>query len=107
MAFAHQLRRVALGRPPRHEPKLQGGGRRGDEPRSRRPPHGGVQPHRPGEAHPKLVREEFLDMPATDMEIFQAFLVVRSQSGLFVAAPQTEARPPGEAAAESSPTGTQ
>jgi hypothetical protein len=58
-------------------------------------------------AHPKLAREEFLDMPATDMEIFQAFLVVRSQSGLFVAAPQTEARPPGEAAAESSPTGTQ
>src|SRR5580698_494172 len=51
-------------------------------------------------AHPKLAREDFLDLPASDMEIFQAFLVVRSQSGLFVTAPQTEARPPGEAAAE-------
>ena len=55
-------------------------------------------------AHPKLSREEFLDLPASDMEIFQAFLVVRSQSGLFVTA--SEARPPGEAAAEPSPTGT-
>ena len=58
-------------------------------------------------AHPKLTREDFLDMPATDMEIFQAFLVVRSQSGLFVTAPQTEARPPGEAQAEFSPIGTE
>lgn len=56
-------------------------------------------------AHPKLGREEFLDLPATDMEIFQAFLVVRSQSGLFVTA--NEARPPGEAKAEPSPTGTE
>jgi hypothetical protein len=56
-------------------------------------------------AHPKLTRDEFLDMPATDMEIFQAFLVVRSRSGLFVTA--SEARPPGEAQAEPSPTGTE
>jgi len=57
-------------------------------------------------AHPTLAREEFLDLAATDMEIFQAFLVVRRQSGLFVTAP-SEARPPGEARAEPSPTGTE
>jgi hypothetical protein len=58
-------------------------------------------------ANPTLTREEFLDLPATDMEIFQAFLVVRAQSGLFVTKPASEARPPGEAAAEPSPTGTE
>ncbi|HUO92557.1 MAG TPA: hypothetical protein VMU22_06535 [Rhizomicrobium sp.] len=58
-------------------------------------------------AHPKLSREEFLDLAATDMEIFQAFLVVRRQSGLFVTTPQDEARPVGEAEAEPSPTGTE
>ena len=58
-------------------------------------------------AHPKLTREEFLDIAATDMEIFLAFLVVREQSGLFVERPPDK-EPPGmgEEAAEMSPTGT-
>lgn len=46
-------------------------------------------------AHPSLTREEFLDMQASDMELFMAFLVVRRQSGIFVAA--GEAPPTGEA----------
>jgi hypothetical protein len=60
-------------------------------------------------AHPKLGRDEFLDMSCTDMEIFLAFLVVRRQSGLFVAKPSDaeERSQPGEAPAELSRTGTE
>jgi hypothetical protein len=58
-------------------------------------------------AHPKLAREEFLDMAATDLELFLAFLVIRDQSGLFVAKPAgAEAGTPGEGHTIRSPTGT-
>ena len=58
-------------------------------------------------AHPKLAREEFLDMAATDLELFLAFLVIRDQSGLFVAKPAgVEAGNPGEAHPQRSPIGT-
>jgi hypothetical protein len=54
-------------------------------------------------AHPKLAREEFLDMAATDLELFLAFLVIRDQSGLFVAKPAGgEAGNSGEALSSSS-----
>jgi hypothetical protein len=52
-------------------------------------------------AHPTLSRDEFLDLAATDAEIFLAFLVVRRQSGVYVAR-DAEASTTGEA----SPTGT-
>lgn len=58
-------------------------------------------------AHPELGREAFLDLAATDAELFLAFLTVRRQSGLFVEARHPDA-PPGEARAElRSPTGTE
>jgi hypothetical protein len=46
-------------------------------------------------AHPELTREQFLDLAATDLELFTAFLTVRRQSGIFV--PAAEAPPSGEA----------
>ena len=52
-------------------------------------------------AHPKLSRDEFLDLAASDAEIFLAFLVVRRQSGVYVTR-DAEASIPGEAR----PTGT-
>lgn len=60
-------------------------------------------------AHPKLDRDTFLDMPCTDMEMFLAFLVVRRQSGLFVARPpDAEGKSQlGEAPAGLSSTGTE
>jgi len=60
-------------------------------------------------AHPELARDEFLDMTCTDAEILLAFLVVRRQSGVFVAKPRdgSEASTPGEAQAEMSRTGTE
>lgn len=60
-------------------------------------------------AHPELDRDVFLDMPCTDMEMFLAFLVVRRQSGLFVARPPDaqEKTQLGEAPAELSRIGTE
>ncbi len=54
-------------------------------------------------AHPKISRDEFLDMACTDAEIFLAFLIVRRQSGIYVMR-DAEASIPGEA--RPSPTGT-
>lgn len=61
-------------------------------------------------AHPKLAREEFIDMPISDDEMITAWFVVRDQSGVFVKLDKTEDQPPGEATgANQSPnqTGTE
>lgn len=54
-------------------------------------------------AHPDLKKEEFLDWPASELEMLNAFFAVRSQSGVFMkaaAAAAPKEGEPGEAKAE-------
>lgn len=57
-------------------------------------------------AHPSLTPEEFETWAIADAEVFRAFLVVRTQSNIYVQVePGQKAKPPGEVVAESR-TGT-
>lgn len=44
-------------------------------------------------AHPTMTMEEFLDMPSTDGDMFKAFLVVRTQSGIYTPVKEGDAKP--------------
>lgn len=44
--------------------------------------------------HPEMTRDEFLDMPITDAEMYLAFLVVRRQSQVYAAPPASIAAKP-------------
>lgn len=56
---------------------------------------------------PSLKREEFLDLPVSDTDMFLAFLVVRRQSGLFKSAEDEPEKKPEAGADQNAPAQTQ